>query len=314
MKKITVVIPNFNGIQYVERCLDSLKRQTFSEFDVIFVDNGSVDGSREKYPWVRVIALAENTGFCKAVNIGIEATQTPYVVLLNNDTEAEPDFLLELYRGIERKKNAFSAAARMLQFHDRGKIDDAGNYYNCLGWAFALGKGKPEEKYRKERKIFASCGGAAIYRTELVKQLGGFDEEHFAYLEDIDLGYRAQIAGYENWYLPKAGVYHVGSGTSGSRYNQFKIRYSSRNNIYLIYKNMPVLQIILNLPFLVAGFGVKILFFALKGFGREYIAGIKNGFQISEKNRKVSFKMRNLPNYFKIQFELWVNIFRRFRV
>ena len=107
MKKITVVIPNFNGIQYVERCLDSLKRQTFSEFDVIFVDNGSVDGSRElteeKYPWVRVIALAENTGFCKAVNIGIEATQTPYVVLLNNDTETEPDFLQELYRGIEKE-------------------------------------------------------------------------------------------------------------------------------------------------------------------------------------------------------------------
>lgn len=116
-----------------------------------------------------------------------------------------------------------------------------GNYYNCLGWAFALGKGKSEEKYKKERKIFASCGGAAIYRTKLVKQLGGFDEEHFAYLEDIDLGYRAQIAGYENWYLPKAGVYHVGSGTSGSRYNQFKIRYSSRNNVYMLYKNMPLL-------------------------------------------------------------------------
>ena len=196
MKKITVVIPNFNGIQYVERCLDSLKRQTFSEFDVIFVDNGSVDGSRElteeKYPWVRVIALAENTGFCKAVNIGIEATQTPYVVLLNNDTEAEPDFLQELYRGIERKKNAFSAAARMLQFHDRGKIDDAGNYYNCLGWAFALGKGKPEEKYKKERKIFASCGGAAIYRTELVKQLGDLMRNILRILRILilDIGHR----------------------------------------------------------------------------------------------------------------------------
>ena len=109
--KITVVIPNFNGIQYVERCLDSLIRQTFSEFDVIFVDNGSVDGSRElteeKYPWVRVIALAENTGFCKAVNIGIEATQPPNVVLLNNDTETEPDYLQDLYRGIDMKKNAF---------------------------------------------------------------------------------------------------------------------------------------------------------------------------------------------------------------
>ena len=99
----------------------------------------------------------------------------------------------------------------------------------------------------------------------------------------MDVGYRARIYGYENWYAPDAMVYHVGSGTSGSRYNQFKIRYSSRNNIYLIYKNMPVLQIIINLPFLVAGFGIKILFFTLKGFGREYIAGIKNGFQISKK-------------------------------
>ena len=108
MKKITVVIPNFNGMQYVERCLDSLERQTFSDFDVIFVDNGSVDGSRElteeKYPWVKVIALAENTGFCKAVNLGIEATQTPYVVLLNNDTEAEPDFLREMSHRRQRKK------------------------------------------------------------------------------------------------------------------------------------------------------------------------------------------------------------------
>ena len=129
----------------------------------------------------------------------------------------------------------------------------------------------------------------------------------------MDVGYRARIHGYENWYAPDAMVYHVGSGTSGSRYNQFKIRYSSRNNIYLIYKNMPVLQIIINLPFLVVGFGIKILFFALKGFGREYIAGIKNGFQISRKNQKVSIKLRNLPNYLKIQLELWVNIFRRFR-
>ena len=142
-------------------------------------------------------------------------------------------------------------------------------------------------------------------------RLGYFDEEHFAYLEDMDVGYRARIYGYENWYAPDAMVYHVGSGTSGSRYNQFKIRYSSRNNIYLIYKNMPVLQIIINLPFLVAGFGIKILFFTLKGFGREYIAGIKNGFQISKKNHKIPFKFQNLSNYFWIQVELWVNIFRR---
>ena len=239
MKKITVVIPNFNGIQYVERCLDSLKRQTFSEFNVIFVDNGSVDGSRElteeKYPWVRVIALAENTGFCKAVNIGIEATQTPYVVLLNNDTEAEPDFLLELYRGIEKKKNAFSAAARMLQFHDRGKIDDAGNYYNCLGWAFALGKGKPEEKYKKERKIFASCGGAAIYRTELVKQLGGFDEDFFMYAEEEELSWRIKKRGEKIYNIPQAKIIHLEGATLEKQHDFNEKQFTFRINGTMTY-------------------------------------------------------------------------------
>ena len=129
----------------------------------------------------------------------------------------------------------------------------------------------------------------------------------------MDVGYRARINGYENWYFPLAKVYHVGSGTSGSRYNQFKIRYSSRNNVYLIYKNMPFLQIVLNLPFLVIGFGIKILFFGLKGFGREYLAGIKNGFQISRRDRKVAFRVENLPHYLKIQIELWINMFRRLR-
>ena len=214
---------------------------------------------------------------------------------------------------ISQHTNAFSCAARMIQFHDRDKLDDAGNYYCALGWAYARGKGKDIRTYEKEEKIFASCAGAAIYRRKIFDKIGYFDEEHFAYLEDMDVGYRARINGYENWYAPKAMVYHVGSGTSGSRYNQFKIRYSSRNNIYLIYKNMPLVQIILNLPFLIVGFGIKILFFTLKGFGREYIAGIKNGFQISRRDRKVVFHFKNLPHYLRIQLELWANMFRRLK-
>lgn len=315
MKKVSVIIPNYNGMQYVERCLDSLRVQTLREHEILFVDNGSVDGSRElveeKYPEVKVIALPENLGFCGAVNLGVKAAQSEYVVLLNNDTEVEKDFLEELYEGIRRKKKAFSAAAMMIQFHDRSKIDDAGNYYSALGWAFARGKGKPRERYQTEKRIFSSCAGAAIYRKKLVEELGYLDEEHFAYLEDMDLGYRALIAGYENWYLPKAQVYHVGSGTSGSRYNQFKIRYSSRNNIYMIYKNMPVLQILLNLPLLLAGFGIKLLFFARKGYGKEYAAGIKNGFSLSRRDKKVKFQWKNLGNYCRIQLQLWINIVRR---
>ena len=314
--EVSVVIPNFNGIAFLDSVLGSLEGQTLKNFEVILVDNGSADGScsfvSANYPWVHIIELPDNFGFCRAVNEGIKAAKAPYVLLLNNDTEVKEDFVEQMLLAIRRHKNAFSCAARMVQYHDRDKLDDAGNYYCALGWAYARGKGKDIHTYEKEEKIFASCAGAAIYRKKLFDKIGYFDEEHFAYLEDMDVGYRARIHGYENWYAPDAMVYHVGSGTSGSRYNQFKIRYSSRNNIYLIYKNMPVLQIIINLPFLVVGFGIKILFFALKGFGREYIAGIKNGFQISRKNQKVSFKLRNLPNYLKIQLELWVNIFRRF--
>lgn len=316
MQEVSVIIPNFNGMAYLDGVLSGLECQTVRNFEVILVDNGSSDGScafvASSYPWVHMIELPENFGFCKAVNEGIKASRAPYVLLLNNDIEVTPDFIEEMLAAIRRHKKAFSCAARMIQFHDRDRLDDAGNYYCALGWAYARGKGKDIHTCEKEEKIFASCAGAAIYRRKIFEKIGYFDEEHFAYLEDMDVGYRARINGYENWYAPKAMVYHVGSGTSGSRYNHFKTRYSSRNNVYLIYKNMPLLQIILNLPFLIVGFGTKLLFFTLKGFGKEYLAGIKNGFQISQKDRKVPFKFRNLPNYLKIQVELWINIARRF--
>lgn len=315
--EVSVVIPNFNGIAFLDSVLASLEGQTLSNFEVILVDNGSTDGScsfvTANYPWVHLIELSENFGFCGAVNAGIRAAKAPYVLLLNNDTEVKEDFVEEMLAAIRRHKNAFSCGARMAQYHDRDRLDDVGNYYCALGWSFARGRGKDIHAYETEDKIFSACAGAAIYRKKIIEKIGYFDEEHFAYLEDTDIGYRARIYGYENWYAPKAIVYHVGSGTSGSRYNQFKTRYSSRNNIYLIYKNMPLLQIILNLPFLAAGFLIKFLFFAIKGMGKEYAAGIKNGFSISMKNQKVPFRIKHLPNYCKIQLELWINIIRRFR-
>ena len=315
--EVSVVIPNFNGIAFLDSVLASLEGQTLSNFEVILVDNGSTDGSCSfviaNYPWVHLIELSENFGFCGAVNAGIRAAKAPYVLLLNNDTEVKEDFVEEMLAAIRRHKNAFSCGARMVQYHDRDRLDDVGNYYCALGWSFARGRGKDIHAYETEDKIFSACAGAAIYRKKIIEKIGYFDEEHFAYLEDTDIGYRARIYGYENWYAPKAIVYHVGSGTSGSRYNQFKTRYSSRNNIYLIYKNMPLLQIILNLPFLAVGFLIKFLFFAVKGMGKEYAAGIKNGFSISMKNQKVPFRIKHLPNYCKIQLELWINIIRRFR-
>ena len=196
-------------------------------------------------------------------------------------------------------------------------VDDAGDYYCALGWAYALGKGKRDsEAYKKTRKIFASCAGAAIYRKEVFEKIGYFDENHFAYLEDIDVGYRARIYGYFNVFEPSAIVWHAGSATSGSKYNEFKVNFSSRNSVYIVRKNMPLIQRVINLPFLMAGFMIKALFFAKKGYGRTYMKGLREGIALScsEKGceKKVKFKGENLKNYLVIQWELWANVFRRF--
>jgi GT2 family glycosyltransferase len=319
MAEVTVIILNYNGIQYLDACLSALRRQTFRDFRTVLVDNGSTDGSREfvrsRFPEAELIALPENIGFSGGVNAGIRAADTPFVILLNNDTEVFPDFVEAMVSGIRKRPKAFSCAAKMLQYHDPERLDGAGDFYSAMGWAYARGKDKAAEKYKKAARIFSSCAGAAIYRREYLNRTGLFDEEHFVYLEDLDLGYRARIAGYENWFLPDARVLHVGSASSGSRYNEFKIRYSARNNIYLIWKNMPLLQWLLNFPFLLAGFGIKALFFRRKGYGKIYRQGLKNGFALcrrpENRKKKVKFHWKNLGHYLRIQAELWANLVRR---
>ncbi|MDE6688053.1 MAG: glycosyltransferase family 2 protein, partial [Lachnospiraceae bacterium] len=270
--KVSVIIPNFNGKEYLENCMDSLMRQDVRSFEVIVIDDASSDDSllrvKEKYPEngafprTRYAVHEENKGFCCTVNDGVALAEAPYVILLNNDTVVEPSFVKELYYAIRRyeklsdRKKIFSVQAKMMSMQEKEIIDDAGDYYCALGWAYAAGKGKPASNYEKERKIFAACGGAAIYKKEILQMLGGFDENHFAYLEDIDIGYRAKLYGYENLFTPNAIVYHAGSAASGSRYNQFKERYNASNSIYIIYKNMPNWQIIVNLPLFVIGYSL----------------------------------------------------------
>lgn len=318
MQEVTVIIPNLNGESFLKDCLSSLREQTYKDFEVILVDNGSSDNSvsfvQENFPEVRIHRFTVNTGFCHAVNAGIRMSVSPYVILLNNDTVCDEHFVEELLTGIKRRPKSFSCQARMLQLYHPELIDDAGDYYCALGWAFAEGKGHSAIRYTREKKIFAACGGAAIYNRRIIEKVGFFDEKHFAYLEDIDIGYRARIFGYENWIIPSAVVYHAGSGTSGSAYNQFKVRYSSRNSIYLIYKNMPVLQIILNGPFLICGFFIKAVFFGKKGYLKEYLTGLMNGIRMSQREDKVVFQKCNRKNYVKIQLELWYNIVRRIQI
>lgn len=313
MQEVTIVIPNYNGKNLLENCLRTLENQSYKDFKVLVVDNGSTDGSVNidsgtlDIEW---IVLKENLGFCGAVNLGIQRTRTPYLILLNNDTETEQYFVEELLRGIKRSEHIFSCGAQMIDYRKHEVLDNAGDLYTAMGWAVARGKGRLCKDYEKVTRVFSCCAGAAIYRMDMIQKIGGLDEKHFAYLEDVDLGYRARIAGFENWYIPQAKVYHVGSATTGTRYNKKKVFLAARNTVFVLYKNMPVLQLILNMPFIVVGVLAKMLFFAGKGFAGEYCRGIFEGICESRKCRKVKFRMRNLLNYFKIQLELWLNIVR----
>lgn len=320
MKEIAVVIPNYNGVEFLQECLQSLAEQDGDtpEYEVIVVDNGSADGSidlmEREFPQVRIITLSQNTGFCHAVNVGINASDAPYVILLNNDTKVKKRFVCELYHAIRRRPDAFSVSAKMLLWDRPELLDDAGDRYCVLGWAFARGKGRPAAAYCKEAEVFSACGGAAIYRRSIFQEIGLFDELHFAYLEDLDIGYRAKIYGYRNYYEPGAEVIHYGSASSGSRYNEFKTVLASANNIYVIGKNMPLLQWAWNLPFLITGFLIKFLFFCKKGMGLLYLKGLKNGFcrllSREGRNRRIRFKWAHLGNYFAIQWQLYANTLR----
>jgi len=318
MDKVTVVIPNYNGMKYLPECLESLRienQRARIEYGVLVVDNGSTDGSVEYLrgiPWVRTLYLESNTGFCHAVNLGIRKSKTPYVILLNNDTKAYTGFVQGLYNAISGRKKCFSVSAQMLMWDDDMLLDDAGDLYCCLGWSRSRGKGKPAEKYMKSCRVFSACAGAAIYRREIFEEIGYFDELHFAYLEDLDIGYRAKLNGYYNKYEPMARVLHYGSASTGSRYNPKKTELSSANNIYVIFKNMPIVQIILNLLPLLAGFTAKFIFFAKKKMGLMYLLGLGAGFKkaFGEEGRRhrVKFKAKHIWPLIKIQFELWFNV------
>lgn len=292
-----VIIPNYNGCKFMDPCMTALSGQLYRDFRVIIVDNGSTDGSRELFKTYEeqdladVVYLPENTGFSGAVNAGIEhalsmSTPPEFIVLLNNDTEAEPEYLLKMAEVMEAdtKKRIGAVSPLMLNLFDHDRIDSAGDGYALCGWAFQRGVGQKcsVPKFTKKKEVFSACAGAAMYRTEVLEKIRFqdgdiFDLRHFAYLEDVDVSYRMRTLGYRILFEPTSRVYHYGSGTSGSRYNDFKVRLAARNNVYLNWKNQPILLLLLNLPVILLGVLVKWLFFVNLHFGKIYARGFLEG-------------------------------------
>jgi GT2 family glycosyltransferase len=251
MPTCSVIVLNWNGRHHLRSCLESLKRQTYSDFEVILVDNGSTDGSadyvRQEFPWVRLLALERNMHFCAGNNAGIRISVSRYVVLLNNDTEAEADWLAELVAAAEATPEAGSFASQMLMFNERQVIDSAGNEYTISVAAAKRGHLSEAGSFDKPIHIFCACAGAALYRRAMLEDVGLLDEDFGMIFEDVDLGFRAQLAGYSCLYVPTARVYHKVNATIG-RYSYDYVYYGQRNIELVYFKNMPARLLIRSLP------------------------------------------------------------------
>jgi GT2 family glycosyltransferase len=255
--RCSVIVANWNGRSDLERCLPALRAQTFIDFEAIVVDNGSSDGSLElleaEFPEVRVIALDENRGFAAANNIGIDAARGRNIALLNNDTRVDPAWLAELVECLERHPRAASATSKMLLMQEPDTIDGAGDVLTWTFLPYPRGHREPDRgQYEEEAEVFSASGGAALWRGDILKSLGAFDEAFFAYYEDVDLGFRARLQGLECWYVPTSVVLHHRGATSKG-IAEFELFHPLKNRWFMIMKNAPTRLFVRHLPQILLG-------------------------------------------------------------
>jgi GT2 family glycosyltransferase len=238
---VSIVIPNWNGEKLLPVCLDSLRQQTYASIETIVVDNASTDGSlallERDYPEVRVIALEENRGYAGGVNAGFRAAGGEVLVAYNNDTEADPRWVEELVAALDRHPQAGMASSRVRLFDQRDHLHTAGDFYGLDGIPGNRGVWQPDgPAYDEETWVFGAAGVASAYRRTMLHEIGLLDESFGSYLEDVDLSWRAQLAGFGCVYAPKAIVYHMVSATGGGPTASFFV---GRNTILVIVKDYP---------------------------------------------------------------------------
>jgi len=239
--RVSVIIPNWNGVRFLPTCLDALRRQTLADREVILVDNASSDDScalvAARYPEVTLLSLSHNAGFAGGVNAGIRASRGEVVALLNNDTEADAHWLEELLGALDRHPQAGSAASKILLFDRRDTFHSAGDTFRVNGLPANRGVWQRDVgQYDREEYVFGGCGGAVAYRRQLLEEIGLFDETFFFNCEDVDLAWRAQLAGWRCVYVPRAIVYHSLSATGGGVTASY---YTGRNTLWVLAKDVP---------------------------------------------------------------------------
>eukprot|EP01137_Pigoraptor_chileana_P021378 Opistho-2@84990 len=248
---ITVVVVNYNGGEFIKRCLESLARQTFRDFETILVDNASTDGSLDSlgaHP-ERITILREelNHGFAAANNLAVSRSRARWIALLNPDAEAECDWLEALMLAVTEMPTHRVVASLQIAAHDASVLDGVGDCYLAYGYAWRGGFGRSIKGVPADGECFAPCGAAALYPRDAFLQSGGFDPRYFCYHEDVDLGFKLRWLGEKCQFASRARVRHAGSGITG-RASEFAVFHGARNGLWTYVKNMPLRLLILTAP------------------------------------------------------------------
>jgi GT2 family glycosyltransferase len=272
--RVSVIIVNWNAEQFLEKCLTALMAQTVQPHEIILVDNASTDGSVQiarRFPSVRLIALNQNTGFARGNNLAIEATaeNSKWVALLNPDAYVKPRWLETLLLAADSHPEFDMFASKLVNAVNPICFDGAGDAYHLSGLVWRMNHGAPVSDFgENEREVFSPCAAAALYRRNALRELGGFDEDYFCYVEDVDLAFRLRLAGHRCLYVPESVVHHVGSGTTGGQHSEFALYHGHRNLVWTFVKDMPGILFWLLLPLHLLLNLVSIIWFALRGQGR----------------------------------------------
>lgn len=272
--RVSIVIVSYNSAAYLPRCFEHLSVQTFRDFEVILVDNGSNDTAvlelkgLSSYFELHIERLETNVGFARANNIGAKLARGEWIALLNTDAYPEPDWLENLMHAAEQNSGYTAFSSRQIQYHAPHLLDGAGDNFHISGLAWRNGYNLPAETYGlAQKEIFSPCGAAALYCRNEFLRLGGFDEDYFSYFEDVDLGFRIRLNGGKCLYVPEAVVSHVGSASTGKR-GDFSVYYGYRNLIWTFFKDMPSPYFWLFLPLHIVTMLFFVAYLTLRGQGR----------------------------------------------
>ena len=271
--KVTVIIVNWNGERFLDR-LSALPLQTVAPHEIIVVDNASSDASLDivrRFPEVRLLAQSKNLGFARGNNLAIEAAaaESEWIALLNPDAFPEPQWLEALLSAARDYPGFDAFASKLVNATDPVVLDGAGDVYHLSGLVWRLGHGAPVSSFSEQaREVFSPCAAAAMYRRSALLEMGGFDEDYFCYVEDVDLGFRLRLAGHRCLYVPSSVAHHVGSGTVGGQHSDFSVYHGHRNLVWTYVKNMPGMLLWAFLPLHLGMNLAALMVFILRGQGR----------------------------------------------